>query len=105
MGKYGERAQRLFEEGYNCAQAVAGAFAEDVGMDLETITQLISGFGGGFGRMREVCGAFSGLTLIASIKHGYHDPKDSEEKNVSNDPGLRGAFPRGKRFSYLQRID
>ena len=51
-------AKALFMEGYNCSQAVVGAWAEDIGLDSETAYKIASGFGGGIGRMREVCGAF-----------------------------------------------
>ncbi|MBO5888780.1 MAG: C-GCAxxG-C-C family protein, partial [Clostridia bacterium] len=46
-----------FKQGYNCAQAVILAFADEIGLDKESAVKFISGFGGGFGRMREVCGA------------------------------------------------
>ena len=48
-------AKALFMEGYNCSQAVVGAWAEDIGLDSETAYKIASGFGGGIGRMREVC--------------------------------------------------
>ena len=46
-----EKAKELFTKGYNCSQAVLGAFAEDLGMDFETAMKLSSSFGGGMGRM------------------------------------------------------
>ncbi len=76
----GDRAYELFKEGYNCSQAVFGAFAEELGVDLATAVKLASGFGGGIGRMREVCGTFTGLTMAASMIYGYNDPKDTETK-------------------------
>ena len=76
----GEKAKSLFLEGYNCAQAVFGAFCEDFGYDFETAMKLSSGFGGGMGRLREVCGAVSGMFMVFDIKHGYTDPKAKEEK-------------------------
>lgn len=75
-----EEAMALFEEGYNCAQAVAGAFRDEVGMELDAIVKLSSGFGGGFGRLREVCGAVSGMVLIANMLYGYESPTDTESK-------------------------
>ena len=55
-----------FKQGYNCAQAVILAFADEIGLDKESAVKFISGFGGGFGRMREVCGAVSGMTMVLS---------------------------------------
>lgn len=62
-----EKARSLFFAGANCAQAVAGAFADLCRMKEEKLFQLSCGFGGGIGRMREVCGAVSGMTLVADI--------------------------------------
>lgn len=79
-----ERAKELFFEGYNCAQAVVGAFLEDGGIGLETdksrILSMVSSFGGGMGRLREVCGAVSGMFFVAGALYGYCDPKDLEAK-------------------------
>lgn len=70
-----EKARALFmERGFNCAQAVAGAFADEMGIDEEQIVKLASPFGGGFGRMREVCGAFSGMMMVLGAYCGYDDP-------------------------------
>ncbi len=62
-----EKAVELFEKGYNCSQAVFCAFSDKFGIDDETALKLSSGFGGGFGRLREVCGAFSGCTLLIGL--------------------------------------
>ena len=62
-----ERAMALFEEGYNCAQSVFLAFSDLHGMDTHTAAALSSSFGGGMGRLREVCGAVSGMFLTAGI--------------------------------------
>ena len=56
----GELAKEQFKNGCNCSQAVAVAFCEETGLDRELVKQLTTGFGGGMGRMREVCGAVSG---------------------------------------------
>ena len=76
----GEKAKALFLEGYNCAQAVFGAFAEDFGLDFELAMKLSSGFGGGMGRLREVCGAVSGMFMVFDMKHGYTSPTAKESK-------------------------
>lgn len=71
---------KLFKEGYNCSQAVIGAFCEELGMDFETTIRLSSSFGGGMGRLREVCGAVSSMFMIAGLKYGYTDTKDRGAK-------------------------
>jgi len=80
MSKKGEEARQNFVEGYNCAQAVLVAFSDELGMDKETLAKLASSFGGGFGRLREVCGAFSAACMVAGLKRGYTDPLAKEEK-------------------------
>ena len=80
MGIYSEKAVNNFKSGYNCAQSVFLAFAEDFGFDKETALKLSSSFGGGMGRLREVCGAVSSMFAIAGLKYGYTSPNDDEAK-------------------------
>ncbi|MBP3898918.1 MAG: C_GCAxxG_C_C family protein [Mogibacterium sp.] len=75
-----DRAEALFRQGYNCSQSVFAAFADVVGMSVEEAAQLASPFGAGFGKLREVCGAVSGMTMLAGKLKGYSDPKAREEK-------------------------
>lgn len=75
-----EKAMALFEEGYNCAQSVFLAFADLHGIDERIAAALSSSFGGGMGRLREVCGAVSGMFMTAGVLYGYADPKAKEEK-------------------------
>ena len=63
-----EKAKRLFkEEGYNCCQAVVLAYNDLFGIDDATAAAMSSGFGGGMGRMREVCGSVSGMVMLAGL--------------------------------------
>ena len=73
MSKHSDKAVELFKEGYNCSQAVLCAFADETGLDNDTALKLASSFGGGMGRLREVCGALTGEFMIAGIKYGYTD--------------------------------
>ncbi len=77
---HAEKAKAYFEQGYNCAQAVTLAFAEEMGLDIDTAAKMASSFGGGLGRLREVCGCVSGMALAAGALYGYADPKAKEEK-------------------------
>ncbi len=76
-----EKAKKLFKEGYNCAQSVFVAFCEDMNLDQEIALKLSSSFGGGMGRLREVCGAVSGMFMVAGVLYGYNDPKDHNTKS------------------------
>ena len=82
MSSKADRARELFMQGYNCAQAVFGAFCEDYGMDFETGMRLVSSMGGGMGRLREVCGAVSAMFLIDGMAEGYSDPADHAGKTA-----------------------
>lgn len=75
-------AAKLFLEGYNCAQAVIMAFSDRIGMDEKTCAKLSSSFGGGMGRMREVCGAVSGMLMVAGLLYGYDGPEEGEIKKA-----------------------
>lgn len=80
MKNHAELARDNFLKGYNCAQAVAIAFSEEMGMGEEQLAKLASSFGGGFGKMREVCGAVSGAMLVYGALRGNSDPEDPVAK-------------------------
>ena len=75
-----DKAEELFRKGYNCSQSVFAAFADVLGMTVEEAAKIASPFGAGFGKLREVCGAVSGMTLLAGYLKGYDDPADYESK-------------------------
>jgi C_GCAxxG_C_C family probable redox protein len=78
----GTKAAELFLNGYNCAQAVAVAFSDLTGLDEQLSARLASSFGGGMGRMREVCGAVSGMLMVAGVLYGYDTPGDDTVKKA-----------------------
>ncbi|XCP84610.1 C-GCAxxG-C-C family protein [Roseburia hominis] len=75
-----DRAEQLFREGYNCCQSVFGAFTDVTGLELKTAMRHASPFGAGFGKLREVCGAVSGMTMVVGYVAGYGEPTDREGK-------------------------
>ena len=78
--KFSEKAVELFLEGYNCSQAVFGAFAESLGMAEDLALKMSAPFGGGIGRQREVCGAVSGMLMALGITDGYDTPETGDKK-------------------------
>ena len=84
MKKYDENkaklAGELFMQGYNCSQSVIAAWADEIGLDRQTALLVSSGFGGGMGRLREVCGAVSGAFMVLSYKFGSTDVSDGKAK-------------------------
>lgn len=76
------KAAELFLQGYNCAQAVVVAYSGLTGMDETFSAKIASSFGGGMGRLREVCGAVSGMFMVAGILYGYDNCDDEEKKKA-----------------------
>lgn len=79
MGKYAEEACRLFLDGANCSQAVTAAFSDVLKLDKDLCLRLSSCFGGGMGRLREVCGAVSGMLIVAGALKGYAEHDDQRK--------------------------
>ena len=91
---HGLKAAELFLSGYNCAQAVAVAFHGELGLTESQAARMASAFGGGMGRMREVCGAVSGMLMVLSQLYGYDTPGDdiSKKELYSRVQSLAAAF-------------
>lgn len=78
------RAEEIFRRGYNCCQAVLLAFADIiVGADEQTLVTVGSGLGGGVARLREVCGAVSGMAILAGFIEPATDPKDMSRRTAN----------------------
>ncbi len=76
----GEQAKEYFKSGCNCAQAVLLAFLDETGLDRETAIKASAAFGGGLGRLREVCGAVSGMSMAAGMIYGSDNENDPQVK-------------------------
>lgn len=76
-----EQAMQNFYEGYNCTQSIVLAFSDLIPIEeQEQLLRMVSPLGGGMGRLREVCGAVSGMFLVLGACEGYADPKAHKEK-------------------------
>ena len=75
-------AAELFLKGHNCAQAVALAFCDVTELEESFTAKMASSFGGGMGRMREVCGAVSGMLMVLGLLYGYDTPGDDVSKKA-----------------------
>lgn len=80
MRNHAEIAKEFFLKGYNCAQAVCCAFADEMGFSEEQAARLVSSLGGGMGRLREVCGAVSGALVVLGYLNGYSEPGNDTVK-------------------------
>ena len=68
--KHSEKAREIFCQGYNCSQAVVAAFSDVTGLDFETSLKVSSSFGAGMGKMRSICGAVTGMYIVAGLLWG-----------------------------------
>jgi C_GCAxxG_C_C family probable redox protein len=75
-----EKAMQSFLDGYNCSQSILLAFEDLITIDMKTALQIASPYGGGMGRLREVCGSVSGMFMVLGYMKGYDDPKDYDSK-------------------------
>lgn len=77
-----DKAEELFLMGYGCSQAIMGAFSDITGLDMSTSLKIASGFGGGMGRLREVCGAVSGAFMVIGLVYGFDSPNHNAKKEL-----------------------
>ena len=91
---HGLKAAELFLEGYNCAQAVAVAFCDVTGLDEKQTAKMVSAYGGGMGRLREVCGAVSGMFFVLGCLYGYDnsDADETKKELYTRVQGLAAGF-------------
>lgn len=89
MDKRVEKAVELHKNGYNCAQSVVCAFADEFGADMETTFRISEGFGGGIGDMQGMCGALSGAIMAVSL---------------ANSEGTENKKTKGKTYSAAKEM-
>lgn len=88
-----EKAVAYFKAGYNCSQSVFAVFADKYGMDEETALKVSASFGGGIGRMREVCGTVCGMSMVAGMETGATDGSlEGKKRNYEVVQHLAGIF-------------
>ena len=99
-----EKAKEFFDKGCNCSQAVVLAFSDCIDIPKESLLKISSSFGGGFGRLREVCGAFSGICIVLGYLLGY-DNADNQNKmeHYANVRLLAERFKEKNGGSYICR--
>ena len=90
----GELAAQNFRSGYNCAQAVLLAFSDLTGLEDDVAMKLASSFGGGMGRLREVCGAVSGMFMVAGLLYAVRAlrPPEATPAPYARVHGLAARF-------------
>ena len=86
-----QQALQYFEQGYNCTQSVCMAYSDLYDIDRETMLKIASSFGGGMGRLREVCGAVSGMFFLLGLHYPAIDLKDKKAKSTNYEAVQRTA--------------
>jgi C_GCAxxG_C_C family probable redox protein len=79
-----EKAVSCFNEGFMCSQAVLAAYAGQFDMDRETALKVSAAFGGGMGRMGEICGAVTGAFMVIGLKYGRIAVTDTKSHEKTN---------------------
>ncbi len=79
-----EKAVSCFNEGFMCSQAVLSAYAGQFSMDRETALKVSAAFGGGMGRMGEICGAVTGAFMVIGLKYGRTAVTDTKSHEKTN---------------------
>ncbi|NJO87599.1 MAG: C_GCAxxG_C_C family protein [Chloroflexia bacterium] len=82
---YVQEALHLFENGFNCSQAVLCAFCEDFNLPKETALRITCPFGGGIGGCGKTCGALTGAIMVIGLKYGSFQAADVEAKKIASD--------------------
>jgi len=75
-----QKAVDYFMQGYGCCQSVVAAFADQYGMTEDMALKIGAGFGGGVGKMRMMCGAVSGMVILAGLEYGQTEGSDRNGK-------------------------
>ena len=91
-----QKAESLFRQGFSCAQSVFGAMADRYGISQELALRLSCSLGGGVGRLREICGAVTGMALVCGLESGNIEPgnRDAKDRNYQEMRQLAEAFCR-----------
>ena len=78
-----DRAVSTFQKGFSCSQSVISVFAGDYGLDKAAALRIAGGFGGGLGRMGEVCGAVTGAIMVIGLKNNEGEAETGETKTLT----------------------
>ena len=78
-----EARYRLFDQGFDCAQTVFSAFAEELDLDEETALKIAAGFGGGM-HLGDMCGCVTGGLMVLGLKYGWNEEGDAVGKDLMN---------------------
>lgn len=75
--KMGMEAGNNFKSGFNCCEAIVETFRKHAGVDIDdNAFRMCSGFGGGIGHARDLCGALAGCTMVISTLAGRNHPSE-----------------------------
>jgi C_GCAxxG_C_C family probable redox protein len=79
-----EKAASCFNDGFMCSQALLSTYGGQFGLDRETALKVSAAFGGGMGRMGEICGAVTGAFMVIGLKYGRTAVQDTQSHENTN---------------------
>ncbi|HCA04466.1 MAG TPA: hypothetical protein DEO32_01065 [Ruminococcaceae bacterium] len=77
-----ENAVCYKHNGMNCCQAVIAAYADELGLDMETVKKLGSAFGMGMGNMSGNCGALVGAQIVLGMREYSGRPISAKARSL-----------------------
>jgi hypothetical protein len=98
-----QKAVALFKEGYNCSQSVVGAYADMYGFTFEQALHMAASFGGGIGRMREICGAACDMFLLAGLERCAVETADRIMESLAS-PAYRAEVGTNGNFILMHSV-
>jgi C_GCAxxG_C_C family probable redox protein len=100
-----QKAVHLFENGLNCSQAILMAFGESYGVDPEIAKKLGRPWGGGIGRMGQICGAVTGaIALLGYAQSGTQDETEARDKLCASIRELVKRFEERNGYSVCRDL-
>lgn len=88
-------ADKKHREGYNCCQAVACTFAEELGVDESLLYKMCEAFGAGMGTAKGVCGAMAGAAVVAGLVNSdgnIENPGQTKAKSTKAAGNMQREF-------------
>jgi C_GCAxxG_C_C family probable redox protein len=96
-----QEAVKLFDSGYNCAEAVLLALSEKFSTETPLIPRIATGFGGGIGRSGNVCGALSGAIMAIGLRIGCDKAEEKEKRYTAYNTALQMIKEFEKEFGSI----
>jgi C_GCAxxG_C_C family probable redox protein len=92
MNTNADNAVAMFDQGFNCAQAVLACCGQRFGLSREAACHVAQAFGGGMCFLDQTCGAVTGAVMVIGLKHGKTGADDGPKHEAQR---LAQEFAKG----------